>query len=109
MLDRPISHAEVLARIVRCGRASPTWASGRLCVVWEDTDRAPTALFFPGNIVAGSLALDYASGQIAEEIVVRYLEPALDWQWGEVRRLMPGVTTPASTAAVSRGRTAPKG
>ena len=89
VLDRPISHAEVLALIAQCGRASPTWQTGRLGVVWEDAGRAATALITPGNIVAGSFAAGYATGQAADEIAVRYIEPALDWQYNTLRRRVP--------------------
>ena len=59
---------ETEALIARCGRASPTWASGKLGVVWEDPDDAPTALVTPARIVAGTLESDWAAGSVAEEI-----------------------------------------
>ena len=102
VLDRAISHAEVLALIAQCGRASPTWQTGRLGVVWEDAGRAATALIAPGNIVAGSFAAGYATGQAADEIAVRYIEPALDWQYNTLRRRVPGASgPPASTATLT--------
>ena len=79
----------MLALIAQCGRASPTWQTGRLGVVWEDAGRAATALIAPGNIVAGSFAAGYATGQAADEIAVRYIEPALDWQYNTLRRRVP--------------------
>ena len=99
VLDRAISHAEVLTLIAQCGRASPTWQTGRLGVVWEDEGRPATALITPGNVVAGSFMLDYATGQAADEIAVRYIEPALDWQYSTLRRLAPGVAGPPATTA----------
>ena len=99
VLDRAISHADVLALIAQCGRASPSWQTGRLGVVWEDADRPATALITPGNIVAGSFAVEYAAGQAADEIAVRYIEPALDWQYNTLRRLTPGVSGPPRTSA----------
>ena len=102
VLDRALSHADVLALIAQCGRASPSWQSGKLGVVWEDAGRPATALVTPGNIVAGSFAVEYAAGQAAEEIAVRYIEPALDWQYNTLRRLAPGVQgPPARTATVT--------
>lgn len=98
MLDKATSHAEVLTLIAQCGRASPTWQSGRLGVVWEERGRPATALIAPGNIVAGSFAVEYASGQAAEEIVVRYIEPAFDWQYNTLRRLVPGRAAPRPRA-----------
>ena len=102
VLDRAVSHAEVLALIAQCGRASPTWQTGRLGVVWEEEGRAATALIAPGNIVAGSFAVEYATGQAADEIAVRYVEPDLDWQYNTLRRRVPGASgPPASTATLT--------
>ena len=102
VLDRAVSHAEVLALIAQCGRASPTWQTGRLGVVWEDAGRAATALIAPGNIVAGSFAVEYASGSVADEIAMRYIEPDLDWQYNTLRRRVPGASgPPASTATLT--------
>ena len=91
VLDRAISHADVLALIAQCGRASPSWQTGRLGVVWEDAGRPASALITPGNIVAGSFAVEYAAGQAADEIAVRYIEPALDWQFNTIRRRANGI------------------
>ncbi len=101
-LDRTIGHARVIETIARCGRASPTWQSGRLGVVWDAADRPATAMITPGNIVAGSLEVDWAAGRGADEIACRYLEPGLDWQWNTVRRTVPGADDPpASTATLT--------
>ena len=102
VLDRTRSHAEVLTTIAQCGRASPSWQTGRLGVVWEDAGRPATALVTPGNIVAGSFAVEYAAGQAADEIAVRYIEPDLDWQFNTLRRLVPGVNgPPAATTTIT--------
>ena len=102
VLDRAISHGEVLALIAQCGRASVSWQSGKLGVVWEEAGRPATALITPGNIVAGSFAVEYANGRGADEIAVRYIDPDLDWQYNTLRRLAPGVTTlPTSTATIT--------
>ena len=109
VLDRAITHAEALALIAQCGRASVSWQTGRLGVVWEQAGRPATALVTPGNIVAGSFAVEYANGKAADEIAVRYIEPALDWQYNTLRRLAAGVTgQPASTTTITlRGVTSP--
>ena len=102
VLDRAASHGDVLALIAQCGRASVSWQSGMLGVVWEEAGRPATALITPGNIVAGSFAVEYANGRGADEIAVRYIDPALDWQYNTLRRLAPGVTgPPASTATIT--------
>ena len=98
VIDRRTTHAEVLTLIAQCGRASPSWQSGRLGVVWEQADRPATVLITPGNIVAGSFEIDYASGKTADEIACRYIDPDLDWQWNTVRRTVPGAAPGGHTA-----------
>ena len=90
VLDRATTHADVLTLVAQCGRASPTWQTGRLGVVWEDRGRPATALITPGNIVAGTFGVEYAAGRAADEIAVRYIEPELDWQYNTLRRRVPG-------------------
>jgi hypothetical protein len=45
VIDAPISLADLLSRIALSGRASPTWATGKLGVVWEDRDDPAVAVF----------------------------------------------------------------
>ncbi len=100
---------EVEALIARCGRAALTWQTGRLGVVWEDADDAATALITPARVIAGSMESAWASGEIADEIVVRYVDPAADWQQRDVRRRMPGAAAPAvSSVLVVPGITSPE-
>ncbi len=102
VIDRALSHAEVLTLIARCGRAAVTWQTGRIGVIWDAVGRPATALVTPGNIVAGSFRVEYATGQAAEEVAVRYIEPDLDWQYNTLRRTVPGAgAQPASTATIT--------
>ena len=101
VIDRQTSHAEVLTLIAQCGRASPTWQSGKLGVVWDAAGKPATALVTPANIVAGSFEIDYASGKTATEIACRYIEPELDWQWNTVRRTVPGAAPGGHTATLT--------
>ena len=95
------SIADVLNMICRCGRASASWASGKLGVVFDQAGLAPTAMITPGNIIAGTMEVNYADGRLADELVVRYLDPDFDWQPAELRRLKTGVTAPSRTATVT--------
>ena len=93
--------ADVLALIARSGRASVSWASGKLGVVYNAADQPATALITPANIIAGSLRVDYADGHLADEVVVRYIDPDFDWQYATLRRLGNGVSSPSRTATVT--------
>ena len=99
VIERPISHADVLTMIARCGRASVTWQTGKLGVIWDEAGRPMTTLVTPGNVVAGSFRVEYATGAVAEEVAVRYREPELDWQYNVLRRTVPDVVGPPTTTA----------
>lgn len=55
VLDRKISSAEMLQIIARAGRASPTWQSGKLGVIWDAANLPVVAMFGPFNIRAGHI------------------------------------------------------
>ena len=101
VVQNPMSVGAVLALIARAGDAVPSWHTGRLGVVYQDSARPVTALITPANVVAGSVSVEYQAGEVADEVVARWISPALDWQYDTVRRLAPGVTTPASTVTVT--------
>ena len=96
VIQRPMSVAEVLTLIARCGRASYTWASGRLGVVYEDAATPPSALVTPGAIVAGSFEVEYL-GAGADEVVVRYIDRDAGWAYESVRQRRTGVTSPRTS------------
>lgn len=101
VIQGAMSIHEVLDLIAQCGRASPTWSAGKLGVIWEDAERAPTALISPANILAGTFEVAWAGGQQVDEVAVRYVEPAMDWQYQTLRRKRPGVAHPEATAAIT--------
>ena len=97
-----MSKDQALRLIAQCGRASVSWNSGKLGVVYDDESADAAGMVTPGNIVAGSFQIDYAPGSIADEVVVRYIEPGMDWQYNSVRRTRPGLQgSPASTTTVT--------
>ena len=99
VIGAAMTHTEALSLIAQCGRASLSWQTGKLGVVWEAPDTPVTALITPGNIVAGSFEVEWEGGKSADEIVCRYIEPDADWQWNTVRRAVPGA--PASGRAAT--------
>ena len=97
-----MTHDAVLTLIAQCGRASVSWQTGKLGVVYEDAARIPSGLVTPGNVIKGTFRYEYAQGEIADEVIVRYIEPDLDWQYNSVRRSRPGlVGTPQSSVTVT--------
>lgn len=100
VLDRNQTAADVLNSIARCGFASPTWGSGKLGVVWDARNASPVMAFGMSNIIRGSFEVNYITEQLAEEIIVRYVNPNKDWTQDEVRVTVPGVTTPTRTSTI---------
>ena len=98
------THDDTLTLIAQCGRAAVSWATGKLAVVYEDAERIPTGLVSPANVMKGTFRVEYAQGTAADEVVVRYLEPDLDWQYNSVRRTRPGLTGPPQTTATITAR-----
>ncbi len=99
VLTGPTDVARVLELIARCGRASPTWQTGRLGVVFE-RDRTPSMFVSPQRIIADSLEVDWASGPVADEVVYRYVDPAREWGVFSERALAPGAPTATRTVTI---------
>ena len=104
VLQSAATHDEILGTIAQCGRAAVTWATGRLGVVYEEADRDVTALVTPGNILEGTFRVDWPPGGLADEIVVRFVDPENDWQYSSVRRTRPGLTGPPVTSSTITAR-----
>jgi sulfur carrier protein ThiS len=94
VVDQAQTVASVLDQIASAGRASKTWASGKLGVVWDDAAQPVVAVFGMGNILAGSFQVAYDTDQTIDEVVLDYTDSSNDYQAGaSVRALVPGVTT----------------
>ncbi len=94
VIDRRMSCADMLTLVARCGRASPTWRSGKLGVVFDDPDTTVTTLITPENVVLGSMGVEWAASPAPDEIALRYIDPDSDWQYQTIRRRVPGATGP---------------
>ena len=99
VIQTAATHDEILGLIAQCGRASMTWASGRLGVVWEDEATDASGLVTPGNIVQGTFTVEWPPGGISDEIEVRFIDPDNDWQYSSVRRSRPGLSGAPSTSS----------
>jgi len=96
VLDRAASIKTVAEQIARCGRGQLTWQSGRYGVVWDDDSLPYVATFGPANILAGSFRVSYASGQMADEVIVTFANAAKSWEADSVRKVVPGATNPSN-------------
>lgn len=100
ILDRAMTCTEVLAAIARCGRASPTWATGKIGVVWDEGGKPVTNVYGMANIKAGSFSIDYITDKLADEVIVRFVNPALDYKPDTIRATVPGVSSPVNPQTV---------
>lgn len=100
VIDRPMSQIRVLETIAQCGRATLSWAAGKLGVVWDAAGRLPTTLVTPATILAGSYRTVWSGERVADEIVATYVDRNQDWERHEVRRRTPGVPRVAATATL---------
>jgi hypothetical protein len=100
VFDQAQNCREALAIIARAGRATPTWSTGKLGVIWDEANLPAVAVFGLGNIRRNTFQVEYLSGPVADEIVVSFINPALDWQPDTVRVTVPGVTDPTRPALV---------
>lgn len=100
IIDGGQTAADILAAIARCGFGSPTWASGKLGVIWDGRNQSPVAAFGMSNIIKGSFTVSYITENLAEEIIVKYINPSKDWGQDEVRVNVPGITNPQRSSTV---------
>jgi len=98
--DRAANCAEVLQIVARAGRAAPTWATGKLGVVWDEANQPAVAVFGMSNIQRNTFQIEYITGPLADEIVLNFINPDLNWQPDTVRVTVPGVTNPVRPAMV---------
>lgn len=100
VIDGAQTAADILSGLGRCGFASPTWASGKLGIVWDARNASPVAAFGMSNIIKGSFNISYITENLAEEIIVKYINPNNDWQQDEVRVNVPNVTNPLRSSTI---------
>lgn len=94
VFDSPLSVQEMLNAIALCGRGTTSNGSGKLEVVWDAPDQPVVAVIGMSNIKLDSFEIEYTTENLADEIVLSFINPDLDWQRDVVRKLAPGVTTP---------------
>ncbi len=100
VIDSPQSAWDTLSDIARCGLGSPSWSSGKLGVVWDRRNASPVAAFGMSNILRGSFNVRYVTENLAEEIVVSYVDADRDWTQQQVRVTVPGVSNPQRASTI---------
>lgn len=99
VFDGVMSCAEMLASVARCGRGAPSWATGKYGVIWDAPNQPVVAVFGMGNIKRNSFKVEYTTEKLADEVVLKFINPNLvgasgNWQMDKVRAKAPGVTNP---------------
>jgi len=100
VLDRKTSVFETLTIIARMGRATVSWASGKLGVIWDADNQPVIQQFGMGNIIRDTFKISYVTGSLADAIEVEFINPALNWQPDVVLANTPGVTSPINIAKI---------
>ena len=101
VLDQAQVAGDVLDTITRCGLASVSRANGKVGVVWDAPNLPVTAVFGMSNIIKGTYSISYGSENLADEIVVTFVNRAKGWQQDQVRVTAPGVTSPVRPTTIS--------
>lgn len=91
--DRQVSVYEMLTDISLLGKATPSWATGKIGVVIDKSDLPVTAVFGMHNIVAGSFQILYAAEDPSDVVELEFIDPAMSWERNFVRAQVPGTTT----------------
>jgi hypothetical protein len=100
VFDQPKTAFDMINTVMLRGRATPSWASGKLTPVWDASGLPVVAVFQMSNIEAGSFEIEYATEDLADEIVANFINPELDYARDQVRALAPGVTTPTLSRSI---------
>jgi len=100
VFDRQQPVAEQLQIIAQCGRATPTWATGKLGVIWDAAYQPSAAMYGMANIIAGTFSVRYISEALADEIEVSYLDRDNDYKPTTLRATVPEVTQQGNVAKI---------
>lgn len=93
------SAGDVLDDIAAAGRATKTWAPGKLSVVWEAAGQPVVAAFGMSNIAAGSFEVQYSTDNAVDEYVINYTRSDADYEGDSVTAKVPGVAIPVNQSS----------
>src|SRR5690554_260789 len=86
---------DALEQIANVGRASVSYDTGKLSVVWEDKDQVPVTMFGMANIIAGSFAANYRSNINLRRVKAKFSNKDDDYNTDVVEAIVP-FSDPAS-------------
>lgn len=90
------SVGSVLDEIAAAGRATKTWAPGKLSVVWEEAGQPDLAAFGMANILAGTFSVQYLTDDDVDEYALEYSRSDADYEADTVYATVPGVALPVN-------------
>lgn len=100
VFDQALTIMEMLVLVARTGRGSPSWQKGVLGAVYDREGLPITQVFGMGNIVQETFNVQYITENLADEIVVRFVNKDIDYQFDEVSSKVPGIIDPINRAEV---------
>ena len=101
VLTQKISRAEFIEKIARAGRASATWQTGKIGVVYDEEDKPFTGILNMSNIIAGTFSVEYTTSEVSDEIIGRFINPDLDYETDYVSAVIPGIDNPTRQSTIS--------
>jgi hypothetical protein len=87
----------VMVIIARAGRASYTWQTGKLGVIWDAANLPVVAMIAPYNIKAGTFEVAYMNESTVDEVIINFINPDRNWELDNVRVDVPNVARTNTT------------
>lgn len=97
-LQDTTSVGDLMAAVAAAGMGQIDWPDGKLGVVFYAEDDPVEGVINMATVKAKSFSVEYQTLPTAEEIELRYLSREQDNSWTSVRAVVPGISTPSSTA-----------
>lgn len=97
-LQQNTSIWDLMEAIAQAGLGQMGWPGGKLGVLWLADDAVAEGVINMANMKAKSFAVDYATVQTADELVVSYFDRDRGNSWQDVRLTAPGVATPQNSS-----------
>lgn len=93
LLDKQMSHQEVLDSLAAAGMGAIAWPSGKLGVIWFAEDEPISGVVNMATMTAGSFSVDYVTLDTADGLEYQYYDREQDYTWQPIRVIDPEVET----------------